>query len=149
MVQAITTTQKKIYEDKSKTIGVFAVPEFEYYYVYSQNHLRIEEYKEAYTQLLEIAGTKYNFNKLVLSLGNLVSTPLMGRAWFAAHFSPSFYKKVNKDLTAAVIKPQNKFEAVTIDIISGSLPKMGINVKTQFFKDEQNAIKWIENPIFE
>jgi hypothetical protein len=56
---------------------------------------------------------------------------------------------VNKDLTAAVIKPQNKFEAVTIDIISGSLPKMGINVKTRFFEDEQNAIKWIENPIFE
>ncbi len=149
MIQTITTTQKKIYEDRSKTIGIFAVPEFEYYYIYSQNHLRIEEYKEAYTQLLEIAGKEYHFNKLVLSLGNLVSTPLLGRAWFATHFSPNFYRLVDKDLTAAVVKLQNKFESVTIDIISSSLPKMGINVKTKFFTDEQNAIKWIENPIFE
>ena len=98
---------------------------------------------------MEVAGVEYHFNKLVLSLGKLVSTPLLGRAWFASHFSPNFYKKVNKNLTAAVIKPQNKFEAVTIDIISNSLPKMGINVKTRFFDEETNAIKWIENPIFD
>lgn len=148
-MEAIVTSYKEIYEDKSKTIGIFAVPEFEYYYIYSQNHLRIEEYKAAYGKLLEVTGVNYNYNKMVLSFGNLVSTPILGRAWFAAHFSPNFYKKVDKNLTAAVIKPKNKFEAVTIDIISNSLPKMGVNVKTRFFDEESDAIKWIENPIFE
>lgn len=149
MAQISTNTQEKIYEDEDKTLGVFVYPEFEYYYIYSRNHLKIKEYKEGYTQLLDIAGNEYHFNKLVFSLDSLISTPIMGRAWFVTYFAPSFYKKADKNLTVAIVKPKNKFEAIAVDIMLNSLPKMGVNVKIKLFDDEQEAIKWIENPIFE
>ncbi len=149
MIQHIINTQTKIYQSKDEMIGVFVVPKFEYYYVYAQNKIKIEEYQEALTKLLEVVGTEYPFYKLILSLGNLTHTPIVGRAWFATHFAPTLYQKTNKEVIIAVVKPQNKFEAVTIDIVANSLPKMGINIKVQIFEDEENAIKWIENPIFE
>ncbi len=148
MLAQIKNKGEKIYESEDKSVLMYAIPKFGYYYLYSIGKVEMQNYKEGYIHLLEVAK-KYQFNKVIFSLKDLTYTPLRGRAWFATYFAPLFYKLADNDLTVVIIKPQNKFEAVTIDIISNSLPKMGINVRTQFFEDEEKAIKWIENPIFD
>ncbi len=149
MILSIVKHKKKYMKQKCKNVSVFAVPKYEYFYVYGQKNLVMEEYKNGLTKLLEVVGTKYIFKKLVMSLGNLDSTPILGRAWFATYFAPTFYQKAGKDVTVAIVKPKNRFEAVTVDIILNSLSKLGVNIEFQLFEDEQNAINWIENPIFE
>ena len=85
----------------------------------------------------------------MLSLRDMTHTSIMGRAWFATYFAPAFYKKLNKEAIVAIVKPQNRFETITIDVITNSFPKMEINIKLQVFEDKYAAIKWIENPIFD
>jgi len=115
-----------------------------------QKKVNETDYKAAYSAVLESAKNK-SYNKIVLSMKDNEASPLSvsfsARSWFASYFSPKFYEMAEKNVTAAIVKPKTKFQNNMVNVIKGVIDKASIEIRVEYFDNEDEAREWIKNLI--
>jgi hypothetical protein len=121
-----------------------------YYLVRLQKIVNEQDYKAAYSSILESYETN-PYTKLILSVvdtdANPLSVPFSARSWFASYFTPKFYAATNKNTTVAIVRPQTKFQTNMVNVIVGVIEKANIQVRVEYFENEIEAREWIKNPV--
>ncbi|WP_375560810.1 STAS/SEC14 domain-containing protein [Bernardetia sp. OM2101] len=137
-----------LYQSADNCANSYINNESNYYLIRLQKKVSEQEYKAAYSSILEEYKTN-PYTKLILSVvdndSDPISVPFSARSWFASYFAPKFYVATNKNAMVAIVKPQTKFQSNMINVIVGVIEKADIKVKIEYFESEEEAIKWIKN----
>lgn len=135
-----------LYKSNDNSANSYIDKEFNYYLVRLQNKVNEEDYKAAYSAVLNIYQAN-PYTKIILSMvdneEHPLSIPFSARSWFASYFSPKFYTMTDKNPTIAIVKPQTKFQTNMMNVIIGVIEKSNITVKTEYFDNEEQAKEWI------
>ena len=119
-----------------------------YYLIRLQKKVTEQDYKAAYSAILESSETK-PYKKLVLSVIDTeempLSIPFSARSWFASYFTPKFYTMADKNVTVGVVKPKTKFQTNMMNVIVGVVEKANIKIKAEYFESEEEAKEWIKD----
>ncbi len=139
-----------LYQSADDCANVYINNESNYYLIRLQKKVSEQDYKAAYSSILE--GYKTNpYTKLILSMVdsdiNPLSIPFSARSWFASYFAPKFYAATNKNAIVAIIRPQTKFQTNMLNVIEGVMEKSNIQVKIEYFDSEEKAKEWIKNMV--
>ncbi|WP_338764268.1 hypothetical protein WAF17_21375 [Bernardetia sp. ABR2-2B] len=137
-----------LYQSANDCANSYIDNESNYYLIRLQKKVSEQEYKAAYSSILEEYETN-SYTKLILSVVDNDSAPLSvpfsARSWFASYFAPKFYTATNKNAVVAMVKPQTKFQNNMVNVIVGVIEKANIQVKLEYFESEEDAIDWIKN----
>lgn len=128
---------------KSENILVEADEAHRYFSITANGTVGLNEYKSGFTAMGDAAEADLPFNKLLLDIKDLKSTPQMGRAWLATSFAPRFYKTCNKDVKTAIILPDNTFERLTVKVVISSFQVAGIHIDPFLTENKEEALEWI------
>lgn len=137
-----------LYQSAGDCANSYINNESNYYLIRLQKKVSEQDYKAAYSSVLE-EYKKNPYARLILSVidndADPLSVPFSARSWFASYFAPKFYTATNKNATVAIVKPQTKFQTNMVNVIAGVIEKADIQVKIEYFENEEQAIEWIKN----
>lgn len=139
-----------LYKSADEHATSYVCDNFNYYLIRLQQKISEQDYKAAYSAVLESAKEK-PYQKIILSVidneQSPLSVPFSARSWFASYFSPQYYKLVNRDVIVGVVKPKTKLQANMMNVILGVVEKTNIKINLAYFDEEKEAVEWVKNPI--
>ncbi len=137
-----------LYQSVDECASSYIDTETNYYLIRLQKKVAEEDYKAAYSAILESSETK-PYRKIILSVVDdkdfPLSVPFSARSWFASYFAPKFYAMAEKDVTVGIVKPKTKFQENMMNVILGVVDKANIKINAEYFESEEEAREWIKN----
>ncbi|WP_338792106.1 STAS/SEC14 domain-containing protein [Bernardetia sp. Wsw4-3y2] len=137
-----------LYQSVDECASSYIDTETNYYLIRLQKKVTEEDYKAAYSAILESSETK-PYRKIILSVVDdknfPLSVPFSARSWFASYFAPKFYAMAEKDVTVGIVKPKTKFQENMMNVILGVVDKANIKINAEYFESEEEAREWIKN----
>ncbi|WP_291726509.1 STAS/SEC14 domain-containing protein [Bernardetia sp.] len=138
-----------LYKSSDESATSYICDETGYYLIRLQSKVSEQNYKAAYSAVLESAKTK-PYQKIILSVidddENPLSVPFSARSWFASYFSPQFYKLAQNQVDVGIVKPKTKLQTNMMHVILGVVEKTNIKINAAYFDKEEEAKEWMKCP---
>jgi hypothetical protein len=123
--------------EKSKSV-TSADRDKKYYLMYAENAVSDEDFRGGFNAILEdVKANKYN--KIIIDLEKVTSTPMAARLWLVSTYLPELYKNVESGLQIGIINTKSWIEGATISLLVTSIQALGFNLGIKFYKNVPEA----------
>lgn len=131
-----------IFKNKDESSVTRVDHDQKYYLMYSEGNVNVEDYKGGFNAVLEdIKKNKYN--KIIIDIKKVKSTPLAGRTWLVSSYLPELFKNVDGNVQIGLINTDSFFEGTTISLLVTTIQALGFNLGVKFYKSVEEAKKAI------
>lgn len=132
---------RSIFQTTDNSALVIANPDTKVYIIQLVGKISQKKYKTAFEYVLEDVDATH-YQKILLNIKDLESTPDTGKRWLATHFIPRFHKK-SKKIILAVIPPKNTLDKANFNLITTLAKTLGVNIRLKFFTNIIVAENWL------